>query len=56
VYFSFQTEEEIRMVKPLTFGDLRKSLATVAVDMATSKFFYKMLEMCEHIQFIGLKI
>jgi hypothetical protein len=26
------------MVKPLTFGDLRKSLATVAVDMATSKF------------------
>ncbi|XP_052798483.1 dynein heavy chain domain-containing protein 1-like isoform X5 [Mya arenaria] len=29
------TEEQIRMVKPLTFGDLRKSLATVAVDMAT---------------------
>ncbi|KAH3716390.1 hypothetical protein DPMN_059112 [Dreissena polymorpha] len=29
------TEEQLKMIKPLTFGDLRKSLAAVAVDMAT---------------------
>lgn len=35
---NLQTEEQLRMVKPLTFGDLRKSIATVAVDMAQSMF------------------
>ena len=51
IFFIFlKTEEQLHKVKPLTFGDLRKSIAAVAMDVAGSKFYLglscHLLEIC----------